>query len=107
VVVLLAACMASRLGRPVHPGELRDGVYHGEYSSFPNKARVEVTVKDGWILDVKLVYHRASSRGHEVDAIIPQRIVQEQSTSVDAVTGATNSSRVIMNAVEDALEQAK
>lgn len=107
LATVLVACMASRVGRPVHPGELRDGTYAGEWSSFPNKAHVQVTVQDGRILEVVLVSHRASSIGHKVDAIIPLRIVQEQSTKVDAVTGATNSSHVIMNAVEQALEKAK
>ncbi|MBE9570731.1 MAG: FMN-binding protein, partial [Proteobacteria bacterium] len=42
----------------------------------------------------------------KVTEVIPGRIVSEQSTVVDAVTGATNSSRVIMNAVQRAVEKA-
>ncbi|GAK56987.1 hypothetical protein U27_03951 [Candidatus Vecturithrix granuli] len=44
---------------------------------------------------------------HEkTEPIIPQRIIENQSTAVDSVTGATNSSTVIMNAVQNALEKA-
>jgi uncharacterized protein with FMN-binding domain len=56
------------------------------------------------ITDIKLVMHR-NWRGEPAEAVI-ERIVEEQSTDVDVVTGATMSSRVIMNAVEDALKKA-
>ncbi len=37
---------------------------------------------------------------------ILERIIETQSTRVDVVSGATNSSRVIMNAVQKAIEKA-
>jgi uncharacterized protein with FMN-binding domain len=98
----VVGCVTGTVGRPVRPGELEDGVYEGEARSFPNKAKVRVTVKRGRILS-----HIASGIGHRADDVIPGRIVAEQSTAVDAVTGATNSSRVIMNAVEAALQDAR
>lgn len=107
VLAIACACMASRIGRPVHPGELTDGVYEGKAKSFPNSARVRVTVLEGRIVDVELLRHGASSIGHRADEVIPALIVEKQSTKVDAVTGATNSSHVIMNAVEKALESAR
>jgi uncharacterized protein with FMN-binding domain len=50
--------------------------------------------------------HFASWKGDKANDIIPQRIIAEQSTAVDAVSGATNSSRVIINGVQKALEKA-
>ena len=85
---------------------LEDGVYEGSYSSWPNSARVKVTVKEGAIADIVLIRHWASWIGKKAEPIIPLRIIEKQSANVDAVTGATNSSRVIMNAVQDALEKA-
>jgi len=102
-----AGCVTSGIGRPVRAGELKDGVYEGEFRSFPNSAKVRVTVAQGRIFDVEVVSHFASGIGRQADDVIPDRIVDEQSTAVDAVTGATNSSRVIMNAVEVALQQAR
>ncbi|MHC4818920.1 MAG: FMN-binding protein [Planctomycetota bacterium] len=107
LLLLAAGCVTSSVGGPVRAGELRDGVYEGEAKSFPNKAKVRVTVKRGRILDVEILSHFASGIGHKADDVIPGRIVAEQSTAVDAVTGATNSSRVIMNAVEAALTDAR
>jgi len=85
---------------------LEDGVYEGSYSSWPNSARVKVTVKEGAIADIVFIRHWASWIGKKAEPIIPLRIIEKQSANVDAVTGATNSSRVIMNAVQDALEKA-
>jgi uncharacterized protein with FMN-binding domain len=93
-------------GGPLTAERLEDGVYEGCYSSWPNSARVNVTVKEGTITDVVLVRHWASWIGKKAEPIIPLRIIEKQSANVDAVTGATNSSRVIMNAVQDALEKA-
>ena len=45
-------------------------------------------------------------RGKKAELIIPGRIIEKQSTDVDAVSGATNSSHVIMNAVQKAIEKA-
>jgi len=95
------------IGGPVRAGALADGVYEGEYKSFPNSAKVRVKVARGRISDVEILSHFASGIGHRADDVIPGRIVEEQSTAVDAVTGATNSSRVIMNAVEVALRDAR
>ena len=102
-----AGCqIAPLIGTPVEPEGLKDGVYEGEYKKGINKAVVKVTIADGRIADVELVKHNASWIGKKANDIIPQRILEQQSTQVDAVSGATNSSRVIMNAVQKAIEKA-
>ena len=44
--------------------------------------------------------------GGPAEEVVPARIIEQQSTSVDAVSGATMSSYAIMNAVESAIEGA-
>ena len=105
--VALCGCkMAPIIGGPLEEPKLADGVYGGSYRNGPNRAEVRVTVRDGRIAEVELVKHVASWKGHKADAVIPGRIVEQQSTDVDAVSGATNSSRVIMNAAHQALQGA-
>ncbi|MCG6916286.1 MAG: FMN-binding protein [Deltaproteobacteria bacterium] len=58
------------------------------------------------IVDMELLKHFASLKGGKANEIIPQMIVAKESTAVDAVSGPTNSSRVIINAVQKALEKA-
>lgn len=107
MITFSAGCqIAPLMGTPVEPQGLKNGVYEGEYRKGFNKAVVKVTIADGRIADVTLVKHTASWIGKKTDEIIPQRIIKHQSTRVDAISGATNSSRVIMNAAQKAIEKA-
>jgi uncharacterized protein with FMN-binding domain len=106
LIVISAACRTAPLpAEAPHRMTIADGVYEGNYSSWPNSATVRVSVKDGRIMDVVIVRHVASWIGKKAEPVIPARIIEAQSTRVDAVSGATNSSRVIMNAVQDALDK--
>jgi len=114
-LIVFAACLlmssagcqiAPLMGTPVVSEGLKDGVYEGEYKKGINKAVVKVIITDGRIAEIELVKHTASWIGKKANKIIPQKIVEQQSTKVDAVSGATNSSRVIMNAVQKAIEKA-
>ncbi|NLC17917.1 MAG: FMN-binding protein [Clostridiales bacterium] len=84
---------------------LKDGVYEGEYDAGYIYAKVSVVVENGRIRDIKILEHD-HERGKAAEAII-ERIIEQQSTRVDAVTGATNSSLVIMKAIENALGKGK
>jgi len=84
---------------------LKDGVYEGEYDAGYIYAKVSVVVENGRIRDIKILKHD-NERGKAAEAII-ERIIEQQSTRVDAVTGATNSSLVIMKAIENALGKGK
>lgn len=104
--IAMACCSAAPVtGGGVAGRKLADGVYSGYSKKFPNNAEVEVTVKDGAIAAVKVLFHGAW-KGKGIEEIIAGRIVAAQSTKVDAVTGATNSSAVIMNAAEEAVKKA-
>lgn len=105
-IVLTGCALAPLIGSSIEHEKLMDGVYEGSYRSLPNSAVVKVTIAKGRIENIELVKHFASWKGKKVTEVIPRRIVSEQSTRVDAVTGATNSSRVIMNAVQKAVEKA-
>jgi len=105
-IVIFSGCsIAPVIGSTLVNRQIPDGVYKGTYNNWPNKAIVEITIKENKIIDINLVKHSGSWIGEKVESIIPARIIETQSTDVDAVTGATNSSRVIMNAVEKAIER--
>ena len=79
-----------------------DGSYKGECNVNYLYAKVEVTVKDGKITDINLLEHR-NDRGKAAEAVI-DRIIDEQKVDVDTVSSATNSSKVLKKAVENALK---
>ena len=90
---------------PVPDSGPADGVYQGKSEIFPCMAEVEIVIRDNRLVDLRMVRER-SGLGGKAKEVIPGRIVQAQSTRVDAVSGATRSSRVIMEAVQNALDKA-
>ena len=103
--ILISCAPTAAIGRPVDSARLVDGTYQGSYRGGPNKAIVEVTIKDNSIVNINIIQHQAW-RGKKAEETVVERIIAHQSTRVDAVSGATNSSYVIMNAVQLAIEKA-
>ena len=83
-------------------GNIPDGTYIGEYDVNFIYDREEVTVRKGAITNIDILEHK-NERGKAAE-IVTDRIIAEQKTDVDAVSGATNSSTVIKKAVENALQ---
>lgn len=106
IPLLSSGCAATPIiGGPVSHKKLMDGTYEGSYKGGPNKALVKVTIKDNRIVHIQILEHWAL-KGKKAELIVVRNIIEQQSTGVDAVSGATNSSRVIMNAVQRAIEKA-
>ncbi len=78
-----------------------DGEYIGECNVGFIYARVCVTVSGGVITDIDLLEHR-NERGGKAQGI-ENEIVAQQKVNVDNISGATNSSKVIKKAVDNAL----
>lgn len=78
-----------------------DGIYSGSYKVFPITAEVKVTIKNHKITEIELVKH-SSGQGAPAE-IIPGKVVEAQSLEIDTITGATYSSKVILKAIENAL----
>ena len=89
-------------------GSYKDGEYTAEGKGIGGKVPVTVTVKDGKISDVT-VGDNSETQGIGSKAIeqLPALIVEANGTEgVDAVSGASVTSKAIFTAVEDCLEQA-
>ncbi len=86
--------------------DLADGFYKGSGTGFNGEVQVEVVIADGKISNISVVSHNDdSSFMSQAQGLIPN-IISSQSTNVDAVSGATYSSRGIIDAVRAALKQA-
>jgi len=106
LAIFFAGCAATpMIGGPLEQRKLKAGTYEGVYRGGPNKAVVRVTIKDNRIVHIEMVEHW-ELWGKEAESLTLKRIIEQQSTQVDAVSGATNSSLVIMNAVQRAVEKA-
>jgi uncharacterized protein with FMN-binding domain len=81
--------------------KIPDGSYEGSYDSIMIAATVKVDVTNHIIQDIKLLYHK-NEKGKSAERIVDE-IKSSQSLKVDTITGATNSSKVILMAVQNAL----
>ena len=88
-------------------GVLTPGTYTSTMTAMHGPMTVEVTVTDSAITSVEVV-NQVETPGvtDPVFEKIPAAIVENQTTAVDTITGATVSSRVLMAAVQDCLKQA-
>jgi uncharacterized protein with FMN-binding domain len=82
---------------------IKDGIYTGEYTFKLTSAKVEVTIKENRITDIKLVDHKHSN-GHSGADII-EAVISSQSLEVDTITGSTISSKAILKAIEEAVKE--
>jgi len=85
--------------------KVSDGKYIGTCDAIVIAAEVSVTVKDHRITNITLLKHK-TERG-KLAEVIPGRVVKAQSLQVDAISGATNSSNVILKSIENALNEGK
>lgn len=106
IISLLTGCATTaKIAEPLDTARLNDGVYQGRFKGGPNSALVEVTIENQEITGVLILEHD-NLRGKKAEEPIVEAILENQTADVDAVAGATNSSHVIINAVQDAVEKA-
>lgn len=88
----------------IDTSNIADGNYIGEYDAGYIYARVEIIISNGTIENIFLLEHE-NERGQAAEQVVSD-IVDTQAFPVDAITGATNSSKVIQKAIQNALEGA-
>lgn len=81
---------------------IQDGEYIGEYSIAPVHVKVKVSVSNHQITNISILQHD-NGLGSAAESIV-NVVVKEQSLEVDAVSGATVSSKCILKAVENAID---
>lgn len=82
---------------------VEDGIFEGSYKALPIDVTVKVLVVDHAITDIEILKH-FNGQG-EAAEIITESVITAQSLSVDAISGATYSSKVILKAIENALQK--
>ena len=84
--------------------QIQDGTFSGFFDAILVSADVDVTVENHRIVEIVINDHYFG-RDNAVEAeVVVLDVVETQSLEVDTVSGATNSSLVILNAVQLALE---
>lgn len=96
---------------------LRDGTFVGEYTgtkSHSRDAQVEVTISGGKISDIKILKGAADNEGKPVKLTgglsigdLFNDVMKLETLQVDAISGATLTSKAHLKALENALKQAQ
>ena len=86
-----------------------DGTYTGEATGLKKgTTKVSVTIKNNRITNIETISNGDTPKYYDrVESKIFDEILSSQSTSVDTISGATFSSKGIINAVKDALSNAE
>jgi uncharacterized protein with FMN-binding domain len=88
-------------------GPYVSGIYQGEGTGYGGSICVTVTVTNGYIESVEVTDHSGEDPAYyNLAESIVSEMIDQQTYQVDAATGATFSSRGLMEAVSAALEQA-
>ncbi len=82
---------------------VKDGTYEGTYEAGRWSNKVAVTVKDGKITDIQIKDDVVFVKEGLSDEIF-KRVMDKQNVKVDAVTGATVTSKAYLKAIENALQ---
>jgi fumarate reductase flavoprotein subunit len=97
MVLLMAACQA----KPV--SNENSGVFIGESKGKNGAIKVEVTIENAEIKDIKVVENHESEFTKNVFEQLPKAIIAANTADVDIISGATLTSEAIIEAVKDAI----
>lgn len=84
-----------------------DGVYIGSGEGYRGETMVAVSLKDGTIDNIMVMNTEDDAAYFKRAESLLKQVLQQQTTDLDAISGATFSSEGILEAIVDALEQAK
>ena len=106
--ILSAILLSSTILVGCSGGKYADGTYTGEGQGASGAIKVDVVVTKGKISDIKLVEHNETKTLVDgvKENIVPEIIEKQGTEGVDALSGASNSSKGVIEAVNNALKSA-
>ena len=82
---------------------LKDNTYRGETLCGNFSYGMEAVIKDNKLISLVVTKNRSTSYAKFAEGVVP-KILKKQSADVDAITGATTTSKCLMKAVEQTLK---
>ena len=90
-----------------HETDYRSGTYEGSSRGLRGAINVRLDISNGEIVNIEIIEHReAAFPGTAAMEELQELVLETGSTDLDAISGATFSSRGFLEAVEDALDKA-
>ena len=89
---------------PISISEQPDGIYEGSYSGGRWSNRVVVTIEAGKITDINILESVLIEKP-EITSKLIAKVLAKQDLTIDAVSGATVTSKAYLKAIEQALKK--
>lgn len=103
IMVMVAGC-----GGQSDTAEFKDGTYTGIAQGYGGEIEVQVTVQGGRIETIEILRDEDTPGiSDNAKEQTKARIIENQSTDIELVTGATATSRGVRDATQEALEGAR
>jgi uncharacterized protein with FMN-binding domain len=109
--LLIVSCMRAEIQRTramtvndVSIAEIPDGSYTGSYEYGGFTYSLRCMVSQGRLENIRILQNRTTKYAKKAEGIIP-KVIERQKVNVDAVTGATATSKALMKAIERALSK--
>lgn len=83
--------------------KIKDGTFNGDFTYGDFTYEVEVTVQGHKIEQINVLKNRGESEYAKKAEGVVETVIKSQSLKVDAVTGATTTSKALLKAIERAL----
>ena len=87
----------------VNINNIQDGEYVGSFSYCGFEYKVKTMVKAHRIVDIEILQNRDTKHAKIAEGVLPE-IIKQQTPNVDAISGATTTSKALMKAVANSLE---
>jgi uncharacterized protein with FMN-binding domain len=84
--------------------KVKDGTYLGDFTYGGFTYQVSVAVVSGQIRTIAVVKNRTTSPAKRAEEAL-KRVLEQQRNDVDAVSGATTTSKALLKAVENAINK--
>jgi uncharacterized protein with FMN-binding domain len=88
----------------IDASQLKDGIYKGKYNGGRWSNDVNVTLKDKKITRITIV-KKVVFEKTEVSSELINKVINEQDTNVDVISGATVTSKAYLKSIENALSK--
>ncbi len=112
MIVVLLNCVHREIEKPgnipvdeIDLSSISDGSYKGDYTYSKFTYKVEVTVEAHQIESIRIIHNANTDRARKAETIVT-KVLDAQSVKVDAVTGATMTSKALLKAIKNALKNA-
>jgi uncharacterized protein with FMN-binding domain len=85
--------------------DIADGTHRGRFTYGAFNYTVDVVAENGHVVEIIVIQNKDNEPSKNAEAVL-ERVVELQSLQVDAVTGATTSSKALLQAAENAIKAA-